>query len=151
MPKRRCVMGMAASGATLRGGAVCGVTPSGACGGESTACGGASTAVDPVSDPAYNMLNIAKQSVLLEEHLSDDAKYCVDCVSKHFLHMLGLAEEALGLAGARVTDYPHLTTTAPHVRAAFDAWRAAKSDPSVRRHVAEQLRAHRKLLQAAYV
>ena len=57
---------------------------------DSRTCG----ATDPVSDPAYNMREVAKQSILLEEHLTIDAKFCVDCVTKHFLHIIGLANEA---------------------------------------------------------
>ena len=64
--------------------------------------GAAGARLDPVSDPVYNMVNICKQSVLLEEHLNNENKRCADCIKKHFLHIVGLAEEAVSLAGARV-------------------------------------------------
>lgn len=117
-------------------------------------CGGgapADTHLDPVSDPAYNMVNVLKQSILLEEHLSNDSKYCTDCVAKHFLHIVGLVEEALGLAGKHVGEYPHLEPSAEFYRGAFGAWRAHKADKRVRHEVADALRQHRKLLQAEYI
>lgn len=36
-------------------------------------------ALDPVNDPDYNMRNIAKQSILLEEHLACKCKLCLTC------------------------------------------------------------------------
>jgi hypothetical protein len=45
------------------------------------------------------MVNVCKQSVLLEEHLNNEKKRCRDCCKKHFLHIVGLAEEAVSLAG----------------------------------------------------
>ena len=48
-------------------------------------------ALDPVSDPRYNMQQIIKQSILLEEHLTNKNKRCRDCITKHFLHIIGLA------------------------------------------------------------
>ena len=55
--------------------------------------------MDPVLDPAYNMENVCKQSILLEEHLNNDKKRCNDCCKKHMLHIVRLAEEAMSLAG----------------------------------------------------
>ena len=51
-------------------------------------------ALDPVSNPAYNMQQIVEQSILLEEHITNKNKRCRDCITKHFLHIIGLAEEA---------------------------------------------------------
>ena len=56
------------------------------------------SSIDPVSDPKYNMQQIVKQSILLEEHLANKNKRCRDCITKHFLHIIGLAEEAQMLA-----------------------------------------------------
>jgi len=49
-------------------------------------------ALDPVSDPKYNMQQIVKQSILLEEHLINKNKRCRDCITKHFQHIIRLAE-----------------------------------------------------------
>ena len=68
---------------------------------------GAGSRLDPVSDPEYNMVNICKQSVLLEEHLNNEKKRCGDCIKKHFLHIVGLAEEAVSLAGSEAEPLMH--------------------------------------------
>ena len=44
-------------------------------------------ALDPVSNPAYNFQQIVKQSILLEEHITNKNKRCRDCITKHFLHL----------------------------------------------------------------
>ena len=65
--------------------------------------------IDPVSDPKYNMHQIIKQSILLEEHLSNKNKRCRDCITKHFSHIIGLAEEAVMLACSDANSYPYMT------------------------------------------
>jgi len=47
-----------------------------------------------LSDPAYNLREITKQMILLEEHLLVEDKYCPDCITKHLLTIEGLADEA---------------------------------------------------------
>lgn len=51
----------------------------------------------PVMDPRFNLREICKQCVLLEDHLTHDDKRCTDCCTKHFLTLEALAEEALTL------------------------------------------------------
>jgi hypothetical protein len=51
----------------------------------------------PVMDPMYNMREICKQSVLLEDHLFQKKKRCRDCCIKHQLTIEALAEEAITL------------------------------------------------------
>lgn len=51
----------------------------------------------PVLDPLYNMREICKQSILLEDHLFQPQKRCHDCICKHFLTIEALAEEAITL------------------------------------------------------
>jgi hypothetical protein len=48
-------------------------------------------------DPSFNLREICKQCVLLEDHLTHDDKRCTDCCTKHFLTLEALAEEALTL------------------------------------------------------
>ncbi len=116
-------------------------------------CGGGCGAIDPVSDPAYNMREVAKQSVLLEEHLVQPNKYCVDCIGKHFLHAIGLAEEAEMLASGSGggTVATRAAQTAASLRALMDAWQAAASDPAVVDRVAAAVRAERKRLVSEFV
>jgi hypothetical protein len=51
----------------------------------------------PVMDPRFNLREICKQCVLLEDHLTHKEKRCSDCCTKHFLTLEALAEEALTL------------------------------------------------------
>lgn len=51
----------------------------------------------PVMDPRFNLREICKQCILLEDHLTHDDKRCTDCCAKHFLALEALAEEALTL------------------------------------------------------
>lgn len=51
----------------------------------------------PVLDCRFNLREICKQSILLEDHLSHDKKRCQDCCIKHFLALEGLSEEAITL------------------------------------------------------
>lgn len=51
----------------------------------------------PIMDPAFNMREVAKQCILLEEHLNQKAKRCKDCQKKHMLTIEGLLEEAISL------------------------------------------------------
>lgn len=51
----------------------------------------------PVLDPVFNLREIAKQCILLEDHLSQKEKNCTDCIIKHFLTLEALSEEAITL------------------------------------------------------
>lgn len=51
----------------------------------------------PLNSALFNMREIAKQLILLEDHLTDDDKYCDDCIRKHLMAVEAYAEEALNL------------------------------------------------------
>lgn len=51
----------------------------------------------PVMDPTFNLREICKQCILLEDHLCHNEKRCFDCCVKHFLTIEALAEEAITL------------------------------------------------------
>jgi hypothetical protein len=51
----------------------------------------------PVLESNFNLREICKQSILLEDHLSQKDKRCLDCIVKHFLALEGLSEEAITL------------------------------------------------------
>ena len=51
----------------------------------------------PIFEPMHNAREIAKQLVLLEDHLVQPAKHCPDCIRKHLLTAEALAEEAVTL------------------------------------------------------
>jgi hypothetical protein len=110
-------------------------------------------ATDPVSDPDYNMREIAKQSILLEEHLTVPQKYCVDCVAKHLLHCIALANEAVMLACDRVGAFPYLAEAPAFFQTMMDEWLAASRSsegPEARLRMAAELRDFRKKLVSAY-
>lgn len=108
-------------------------------------------AIDPVSDPAYNMENVIKQSILLEEHLAEENKYCKDCVAKHFLHIIGLLEEAKMLAGGDADTYPMMDESLQFYVATFEAWKSARDDRRMHLELVTELRKHRKELMKVYV
>ncbi len=51
----------------------------------------------PIFEPMHNAREIAKQLVLLEDHIIQPSKHCPDCIRKHLLTAEALAEEAVTL------------------------------------------------------
>ena len=51
----------------------------------------------PLMDPGFNLRETAKQMILLEDHLFNARKRCMDCQQKHCLTIEGLIEEAITL------------------------------------------------------
>lgn len=58
----------------------------------------------PVKHPLFNLREVCKQCVLLEDHLNCPGKQCPDCIRKHFLTIEGLFEEAASLDTDRQWD-----------------------------------------------
>lgn len=48
-------------------------------------------------NPVFNLREIAKQLILLEDHLAHPHKTCPDCIRKHLMTIEALAEEATSL------------------------------------------------------
>lgn len=108
-------------------------------------------AIDPVSDPDYNMRQIVKQSILLEEHLTQDRKRCKDCITKHLLHIQGLAEEAAMLAGDKIKDFPMLSESLDFYDRVLTRWiKEGRDSIPVQLEIATELRKLRKELAATY-
>lgn len=108
--------------------------------------------IDPVSDPKYNMQQIVKQSILLEEHLANKNKRCRDCITKHFLHIIGLAEEAQMLATNKIHQYPLINECVEVYNRLFKKWLQSYDnggeDSSL--YCCDELRNMRKRLIAVY-
>jgi hypothetical protein len=51
-------------------------------------------------DPRFNMREVAKQLLLLEDHLTQPQRRCNDCIRKHFAMAEALSEEAMTLRAA---------------------------------------------------
>lgn len=112
---------------------------------------GAAGNLDPLNDPAYNMQQAAKQSILLEEHLTQERKRCTDCQLKHLLHIQGLVEEAAMLAGDRAKTYPFLSESVEFYGRMLKLWtEEGKDDVDVQLSIATQLRDWRKKIAHAY-
>lgn len=65
----------------------------------------------PVFDPRFNMREICKQCVLLENHLALDELRCEDCIKKHILFIEGLGEEGITLD--KDSKYKNILTQIP--------------------------------------
>ena len=110
-------------------------------------------ALDPVTDPDYNMREVIKQSILLEEHITQVRKRCKQCIHKHMLHICGLVDEALSLAGSKVDTYPHLLQSSQFYQEAYLQWQKienSKLEADFDR-LAESLRLQRRKLMDAYI
>lgn len=117
-------------------------------------CSTSCDSIDPVSDPRYNMQQIIKQSILLEEHLTNKNKRCRDCITKHFLHIIGLAEEAQMLATNKIAKYPLINESVTLYNNLFKLWIKNKNlngkDESYILYCTDKLRDHRKQLIVIY-
>jgi hypothetical protein len=117
-------------------------------------CSTSCDSIDPVSDPRYNMQQIIKQSILLEEHLTNKNKRCRDCITKHFLHIIGLAEEAQMLATNKIDKYPLINESVILYNELFKIWIKNKNlngkDETYILYCTDKLRDHRKQLIVIY-
>lgn len=107
-------------------------------------------ALDPVNEPEYNMGQVAKQSILLEEHIAEKNKYCQGCIVKHFLHIIGLVEEAVWLAGNNLDQYPLLEDSPTFYQSLFDTWRQDRQNDETKKLVLDALRGRRRELVEVY-
>lgn len=121
------------------------VASAGTCG-KSSSC----TAKDDVNNPAYNMQNVITQTILLEEHLAEDNKYCEPCIVKHFLHIVGLLQEAIWMACKKYNDYPKMLDSLELYESSFKEWLKVKGDKEKRLNVLSVLRKHRQELIEVY-
>lgn len=95
----------------------------------------------PVMSPAHNLREIAKQCVLLEDHLNNPQKRCPDCIRKHFLTIEAFFEEAISL-DVDFEYVQHIKGKAEQVREWCVAWAGGRDG----RLVAQQIRGLRKTL-----
>lgn len=107
----------------------------------------------PVMRPVLNAREIIKQSLLLEDHLFNDKRYCRDCIAKGFLFLEAFAEEAITLEchGDKRKRCPAALKKLPSiVRALHHAWASNPADKSLASIVAQRLRKLRKQLMKEY-
>jgi hypothetical protein len=60
--------------------------------------------LDKVFNPEFNMREVGKQMILLEDHLFNPYRRCNDCITKHTLMIEALIEEAITLDENRKYD-----------------------------------------------
>ena len=106
--------------------------------------------VKKINYSKYNMQQIVKQSILLEEHLTNKNKRCRDCITKHFQHIIGLAEEAQMLATTNCNKFPLLSESVIIYNDLFNDWFKNREDESKILEISDKLRIHRKKLIAIY-
>ena len=102
---------------------------------------GKDTGLLPILDYQYNMREIVKQCILLEDHLINKQKQCHQCIIKHFLAIEALAEEALTL-NKNLTPEAKLNDLPKKIRELQKIWYEDKDKNSIK--VAQSLRRLRK-------
>mgnify|MGYP001609456664 CR=1 FL=1 len=93
-------------------------------------------------DPRFNLREIVKQLLLLEEHLAHADKLCPDCVTKHLMTIEALAEEATCLNTGQVTPQEACDNIAERAR----GWLTSFKDGSPPADIAADIRIFRKNL-----
>ena len=114
-------------------------------------CGTTCSGIDDLMNPIYNMTEIVKQSILVEEHIAQPNKRCEDCIAKHLLHMIALNEEAVWLATTHCGDYPLLRESAIFYNEILNLYLDNKKNENVLLKILEKLRDNRKKLVEIYV
>lgn len=87
----------------------------------------------PVLDSRFNLREICKQCILLEDHLTHEQKRCKDCCIKHFLALEALCEEAITLDN---NDFMNIQTLPQQIRQIQQKW---YENPSNNSHQCAQL------------
>lgn len=98
-----------------------------------------------LTDPQFNLREIAKQLILLEDHLVHTHKRCPDCIRKHLLTAEGLAEEIPSL-----DQTGELIEKAEFLSSLIRRWLCAFSDGEDLQVLAQQIRVVRKVLVSRY-
>lgn len=112
----------------------------------SKSCG----AIDPVNDPDYNVREAIKQTLLLEQHLAEKAKYCKSCCVKHFLLIESYLIEGIWMAGKQCKDYPKLEKSADFFKTLFDKWHKNMENEEIILDTLTQLREWRREMVNLY-
>ena len=107
-------------------------------------------AIDPVNDPDYNVREVIKNTLLIEQHLADKNKYCKQCLVKHFLISIGLLEEGIWTAGCKCREYFMLEESLPFYNDVFNVWKVHKDSDDVRLETLTKLREWRRKMIDAY-
>lgn len=105
-------------------------------------------------DPKHNLREIAKQLILLEDHMAHKNKRCVDCITKHYLMVEGLLEEAITLdkTAEHVEEVRKITEQVkPAVMSIIDLIKHKKISDKAYHETCQVLRTVRKEIALKYV
>lgn len=106
--------------------------------------------LDDLFNPAYNMKEVAKQSILLEDHLVHPTKRCRDCIAKHFLSICALLSEAVQLSCGNSKKYPLLDESIDFYNYEYDDWFKHQDNDEDIIRIAGEIRDMRKKIVARY-
>jgi hypothetical protein len=107
-------------------------------------------AIDNVNDPGYNVREVIKNTVLIEQHLAEKRKYCKECLVKHFLLSIGLLEEAVWMAVCKTGKYPMLEESEAFYTNVFEEWRQDMDGTQTRLDTLRKLRDWRQEMVRLY-
>lgn len=96
----------------------------------------------PILNYKFNLREITKQIILLEDHLINEKKQCHDCIIKHFLAIEALSEEALTL-NKNLTKESKMYSLPDEIRILQKLWYDNKDTKSI--ETAQKLRKIRKI------
>lgn len=99
--------------------------------------------LDPVNDPDYNVREVIKNTLLIEQHLAEDQKYCKECIVKHFLISIAYLEEGIWMACKNCEKYPKLKESLSFYNVLFEKWYKNMEDQETRLQTLQELRAWR--------
>ena len=105
-------------------------------------------------DPKHNLREVAKQLILLEDHLSHKRKRCRDCMVKHYLMVEGLLEEAITLdkEGTYITEINDIIKELkPNMMHLFKTIESGTPDDAEYVRISQVLRNVRKKIALKYV
>lgn len=105
------------------------------------ACGEQSGERWSLTDPQFNLREVAKQMVLLEDHLCQPHKHCPDCICKHLMTIEALAEEAVSMDQVGV-----YRETAGYIAETARLWMEHFFDQKPLTELGQQVRQVRKML-----
>lgn len=100
-----------------------------------------------LTDPLFNIREITKQALLLEDHLSHPYKLCADCVRKHLMTIEALAEEASAMDESE-SESGENAKLCEDLAEVARVWMEQLSDGRPSKEVAAEVRKLRKLLVA---
>ncbi len=100
-------------------------------------------------DPKYNITEVIKNSLLLEDHLNQKSKRCKDCICKHFLLLISYLTEALSLKDG--DKIPEIEPSIALYNDLFSKWKSDKLNDSKLSAIASELRKNRKILTNKYI